>query len=124
MNPVAALLLLAGSALAVLAGVGQLRLRTPYARFHAAGKASPIAFLIAAVGAAVESGPGEAARLAVAVTALVLTLPIGVHLLFRAVHRTDRRHRPAIDELAERRAEAEAADRRHPGPSGPTYAGG
>jgi multicomponent Na+:H+ antiporter subunit G len=116
-NPVAAVLLLTGSALAVLAGVGLIRLRTPYARFHAAGKASPIAFLVAALGAAIESGPAEAARLAVAATALVLTLPIGVHLLFRAVHRTDRRHRPTVDELAD------GADGSRPGPSGPTRAG-
>ena len=89
MNPAAAVLILAGSLVAVMSGLGLLRLRTPYARFHAAGKASPIAFLIAAIGAGIELGWSASARLTVATAALILTLPVGVHLLFRAVHRTD-----------------------------------
>jgi multicomponent Na+:H+ antiporter subunit G len=98
-NPVVAILLLAGSAVAVLAGVGLLRFGTPYARFHAAGKASPVAFLIVAAGGAIELGPTRSASLAVAAAAVVLTLPVGVHLLFRAVHRTDPTSRPDEDEL-------------------------
>ena len=93
-------------AIVLLAGIGLLRFRTPYARLHAAGKASPVAFLLVAAGAAIETGWGGAARLVVAAAALVLTLPVGVHLLFRAVHRTT----PvllATDELAP--AEARAA---------------
>ncbi len=62
--------------------------------------------------AAIETGWSGAARLAVASAALVLTLPVGVHLLFRAVHRTTPRTL-AIDELAP----AEARTR--PGPAGP-----
>ena len=99
MSPIASVLVVAGSALALVGGVGLLRLRTPFARFHAAGKASPVGFLLIAVGASLETGLGGAARLAVAAVALVLTLPVGVHLLFRAVHRTT----PTtleIDELA------------------------
>lgn len=100
MNPVAAVLVLAGSFLAVLAGVGLMRFATPYARFHSAGKASPVAFVLVAAGASVELGGAAAVRLAVAAAALVLTLPVGVHLLFRAVHRTDPSTRPRVDELA------------------------
>ena len=99
MNPFAAVLLLAGSTIAVLSGLGLLRFSTTYARFHAAGKASPVAFLVVAVGAALEVGPGGAALLAVAATAMILTLPVGVHLLFRAVHRTSDGGGPATDEL-------------------------
>ena len=107
MSPVAAFLTLTGATLAMLSGIGLLRLRTPYARFHAAGKASPVAFLFVAAAAGIETGWSGAARLSVAAAALVLTLPVGVHLLFRAVHRTTPR-RLAIDELAP--AEARATD--------------
>ncbi len=100
MNPVAAILILAGSAVALLAGFGLVRFNSPYARFHAAGKAAPIAFLIAAGGASIELGANDAARLLLAAAALTLTLPVGIHLLFRAVHRTDPTTRPAVDELA------------------------
>jgi len=81
-------LMLAGSAVAVMAGIGVLKFKSPYARFHAAGKASPIAFLIAGLGASIELGWGGAARFGVVAASLLLTLPVAVHLLFRAVHRT------------------------------------
>ena len=101
MNPIATALVLAGSAVTVLAGVGLLRFTTPYARFHAAGKASPVAFLLVASGAAIETGGIGAAQLLVAAAALVLTLPVGVHLLFRAMHRTTPGDHFQVDELAE-----------------------
>jgi multicomponent Na+:H+ antiporter subunit G len=100
MATVAGSIMVLGAAVAVLAGVGVLRFRTPYARFHAAGKASPVAFLIVAVGASLDLGWGGASRLAVAVAAIVLTLPVGVHLLFRAVHRTTPGDHLVVDELA------------------------
>jgi multicomponent Na+:H+ antiporter subunit G len=53
MNPVTSVLLLLGALVALLAGVGLLTFDTPYARFHAAGKASPIAFLLVAIGAGI-----------------------------------------------------------------------
>ncbi len=61
-------------------------------RPHAAGKASPIAFLLVAIGAALEVGWRGAAELAIVATALLLTLPASTHLLFRATHRTDPSH--------------------------------
>ncbi|MFT4659735.1 MAG: multicomponent Na+:H+ antiporter subunit G [Candidatus Aldehydirespiratoraceae bacterium] len=98
-NPFAGAFLLAGVAVIVLAGVGLFKLKTPYARIHAAGKASPVAFLIAGIGASFELGWSGAARLALAGVALVLTLPIAVHLLFRAVHLTEPEYDPPLDEL-------------------------
>jgi multicomponent Na+:H+ antiporter subunit G len=103
MNPLAATLILAGAAVSLLAGVGLLKFKTPYARFHSAGKASPIAFVLVAAGASIETGWAGAARLAVASAALVLTLPVGVYLLFRAVHRTSPDDRPDVDELGNAR---------------------
>ncbi len=101
-SPVASVFLLAGVAVIVLAGIGLLKLRTPYARIHAAGKASPVAFLIAGIGASIELGGAGAARLVVAGAALLITLPLAVHLLFRAVHRTEPRFDPPTDELRPR----------------------
>lgn len=100
MNIAAGALMLLGAAVAILAGIGVLRFKTSYARFHAAGKASPVAFIVASVGASLELGLAGAAYLIVACGAMILTLPVGVHLLFRAHHRSDPDQRPVIDELA------------------------
>ena len=100
MNPFAAVLMLSGAALALLAGIGLLRFSTSYARFHAAGKASPVAFIAVAAGAAIELGLASGARLALAAVAMVLTLPVGVHLLFRAVHRSTTGEHLHVDDLA------------------------
>ncbi len=99
MTIIASIFMLIGAIVAVLAGVGLLRFSTPYARFHAAGKASPIAYLIAAIGASLMLGWDGAAILFVASVAMVLTLPVGVHLLFRAVHRTTPSEHLVVDEL-------------------------
>ncbi len=90
-------LMLIGSIVAVLAAIGLLKFETPYARFHSAGKASPVAFLITAIGAAFSLGVAAGALLFIAASAMVVTLPLGVHLLFRAVHATG--VRPDLDEL-------------------------
>lgn len=108
MNPIGAAFYLVGAAIAVLAGVGLLRFHTPYARFHSAGKASPIAFIAVGIGAATELGWAGAIELAVAAAAMTLTLPVGVHLLFRATHRTTPGDHLVIDELAD--AEARSAE--------------
>lgn len=114
MNVLADLLMLCGGLVALLAGIGVLRFQTPYARFHAAGKASPIAFLIAAIGAAIPLGVAGTAYLWIAAAAMTLTLPLGVHLLFRAVHRTTDGDHLIMDELAnaksQNQAEAEPED--------------
>lgn len=83
-------LILLGAALTLLAAIGLLRLNTPTARLHAAGKASPVGFLVAAVGAALRLGGSAAVVLLLAVAAIALTFPIAMHLLFRAVHRSAR----------------------------------
>ncbi len=98
MNIVSSVLMLGGSLVAVLAGIGILRFSTPYARFHAAGKASPVAFVITAIGAALVADEG-AGILIFAAIAMVLTLPVGVHLLFRAAYRTTNNQHLIVDEL-------------------------
>ncbi len=96
-------LLLIGGLTALLAGLGLLRFRSAYARFHAAGKASPVAFSIAAVGAALVLDWGGVLLLLTATAAMVLTLPVGVHLLFRAFYRTTISNLE-VDELYDARA--------------------
>ena len=88
MNAVSAVFVVLGALVALLASIGLLTFQTPYARFHAAGKASPIAFLLVAIGAAIEVGAAGAAELTIVAFALLLTLPASTHLLFRATHRT------------------------------------
>lgn len=99
MSTIAMLFVLSGAFVSVLAGVGLLKFSTPYARFHAAGKASPVAFLLVALGAGLELGWSASAQLLVASAAMVLTLPVGVHLLFRAVHRSTPGEHLVVDEL-------------------------
>lgn len=89
MSVIAAGFVLLGAFVSLLSGIGMLRFQTPYARFHAAGKASPIAFLLVAIGASIETGWAGRAEFLVIAAALVLTLPVAVHLLFRAVHFTE-----------------------------------
>lgn len=106
---------LIGVAIIVLAGVGLLRFRTPYARIHAAGKASPVAFIVVAAAASLELGWSGAAPLAIGVWALLLTLPLAVHMLFRAVHASSPELDPPVDEMrpaggARDRPPARAAD--------------
>ncbi len=101
---------LLGAFVALLAGIGLLTFNTAYARFHAAGKASPIAFLLVAVGAGIEVGAKGAAELAIVAAALLLTLPASTHLLFRATHRTTPSHM-RIDELADPERTLAAAER-------------
>lgn len=98
---VSGVVMVIGSLLAILAAIGLLKFDTPTARFHAAGKASPVAFLVAAMGAGLSLGWAGSAALIVAVLAMILTLPTGVHLLFRAVHKDGPNDYLRIDELAE-----------------------
>ena len=100
MNVVSAAFILLGALVALLAGIGLLTFTTPYARFNAAGKASPIAFLLVAIGASIEVGVRGAAELAIVAAALLLTLPASTHLLFRATHRTTESDHLRVDELA------------------------
>lgn len=101
MSVVAAVLVVAGVVLALIGGIGLLRFSSPYARFHAAGKASPISFLLVAAGMAVEEGAVVASQLAIAAVALVVTLPVAMHLLYRASHRTGADADLVVDELGD-----------------------
>lgn len=100
MTLIAEVFMVVGGLIAVIAGAGLVRFDTSYARFHAAGKASPVAFLVAAVGASIILGWVGTGYLIIAAVAMILTLPVGVHLLFRAVHRTTPNEHLIQDDLA------------------------
>lgn len=111
MNAVSAVFVVLGALVALLASIGLLTFHTPYARFHAAGKASPIAFLLVAIGAAIEVGPAGAAELTIVAVALLLTLPASTHLLFRATHRTTSSTHLSRDDLQAAEDELAARER-------------
>ena len=104
MSLVAELIIVVGALLSVLAAIGLHRFSSTYARLHAAGKASPVGFAVVAIGAGIELGWVGGARLAVAAAALMFTLPVAVHLLFRAVHHTSAAPAVADDDLAAARS--------------------
>jgi multicomponent Na+:H+ antiporter subunit G len=104
---------LIGAIIAVVAGVGLIRFPTTYARMHAAGKASPVAFLLIALGAGIELGWAGTAKLTVAAAAIVFTLPVGVHLLFRAVHQSSSNNHLVQDDLARASGGEPSAGGRH-----------
>ena len=100
-NVVAGVLLIFGSGLILLAGVGVWRFDDIYARMHAAAKAPTLGILAIAIGVAlsVRSVAAFVTALLVVVLQLV-TGPVGTHLLGGAVYRRMRPPLTGVDELA------------------------
>lgn len=108
MNVVADILMVLGAVLIALATVGLHRFADFYSRSHAASKATSAGFVLLALGAVVHlEGAAARVELVIAALLLVVTTPVGVHLLARAAHRRGdpTPARLCIDELADRRAE-------------------
>jgi len=107
MSWVADFLICLGAFLVFLAALGLHRFGDLYSRIHSASKATSGGFVLVALGAVIHlSGAAARVELVVATILLVITTPVGVHLLARAAHR---RGRPepqnlSIDELASRRS--------------------
>lgn len=112
MRTAAELVMAAGAVIALLAGIGLIRFSTPFARIQVAGKASPVALLLTAVGAAPLLGWPGAVYLMIVAAAMIVPLPVIAHLLLRVVHRTSSIDHLVIDDLAadERRAAHADAD--------------
>ncbi|MGA1564817.1 MAG: monovalent cation/H(+) antiporter subunit G, partial [Ilumatobacteraceae bacterium] len=101
LDVVAGVLLMFGSALILLAGVGVWRFDDIYARMHAAAKAPTLGILAIALGAALSVRSVVALVTALLVVVLQLvTGPVGTHLLGRAVYRRLRPPLTGVDELA------------------------
>ena len=101
----AAVLLLSGSVLAVLAGVGLQRFPDVFARIHAATKATTLGLVLIVAGAALSIGDagdaGDAAKLALVAVLQFVTAPVSAHMVGRASYRagTEMSDHTAIDEL-------------------------
>ena len=100
-DTIAGALLVFGSALILLAGVGVLRFQFTFARMHAAAKAPTLGILAIAIG--VSLSVRSVAALVTALLVVVLQLvtgPVGTHLLGRSVYRQLEHDFDAGDELA------------------------
>jgi multicomponent Na+:H+ antiporter subunit G len=100
---VASAFILAGSALALLAGIGIVRLPDVFARMHAATKPATLGLALICVGAAItDARVSDVAKLALVVALQFFTAPVGAHMVGRAAYHAggllDRR--TVLDELA------------------------
>jgi multicomponent Na+:H+ antiporter subunit G len=103
MRPAAELIIFAGSALIFVASIGLHRFPDVFARLHAAGKATSLGFALVAIGAIPAGLPIQVwGELLLTVVVMVLTTPVGVHMLTRAAHRSGDQlsESTATDELA------------------------
>ena len=109
---VAAVMMISGSALALVAAIGLFRMPDAYSRIHVATKPATLAVVLT-VGAAVLRVPGPAptTKLLLAVLLQFWTAPVASHMLGRAAHATGLRPAEpwAVDELRDA-DEAENAD--------------
>jgi multicomponent Na+:H+ antiporter subunit G len=82
-------LLLLGALFSLVAAIGVVRLPDLFSRMHAASKAGPVGSgLVLLAVALVSADTGVALRAIVGLVFLLLTTPVGAHLLARASYRT------------------------------------
>lgn len=108
----AAVLLVTGSGLALIAAIGLLRFPDVYARMHAATKPATLGLILILAGAMLRLSWGDAATVALVIAFQLLSVPVGSHMIGRAAHRAGVPMSDAtvIDELRD----AEAAEGRRP----------
>lgn len=88
LDVVAAVLLLAGVALTLLAGIGILRFPDVLTRMHAQTKPAVLGLLLVLGGVALAArSPGLAATLVLVAAFQVLTAPVGAHMIGRVAYR-------------------------------------
>ena len=89
LDAVSAVLLLAGTALALLAAVGLVRLPDVFSRMHAATKPATLGVLLVTVGAALQMQDGsDALKLLLVAAFQFLTAPVAAHMIGRAAYRS------------------------------------
>ncbi len=83
-----AVLVVAGAALAAVAGLGLLRFPDVLSRMHAATKPATLGLILVAAGTGLRlTTTGDLATLGLIVVLQLLTAPVGAHLVGRAVRR-------------------------------------
>lgn len=91
-NWIAGAFLLVGAGLFVAAGIGLVRFPSPYARLHAAGKATTLGLVCLILAAAFRLiQPQDSPKLLLVALFQVATTPIASHVMARTAHR---RHVP------------------------------
>ncbi len=109
MDTFAEVLLVLGSALAMIGGIGVVRFHDLLSRMHAAAKAPTLALILVSFGAAIEIGTVLAwTTLALVVILQLLSSPVGAHALSRASRRQMAIDLDAVDDLT--RDEESVAD--------------
>lgn len=103
MRLVGDVLVVLGAAWALLAAVGVLKLDDVYTRMHALTKSTTLGLLLILGGAAVHLGGADAAKLALVGVLVFITVPVGAHLIGRAVHQSPGDARIRIDTIDELR---------------------
>jgi multicomponent Na+:H+ antiporter subunit G len=83
---IAGILVIVGSSLVALAGVGVLRFPGLYARMHAATKAPTLGFIVIATAGALALADSRG-KLLLAVALILVTAPAAAHLVARAAYR-------------------------------------
>ena len=83
------ILLLAGGFFAAIAGMGLLRFRDVLLRMHASTKAGTLGVGLIVLAIAIHIGTGhDSIRAVLIIGFLLLTAPVGAHLIGRAAYRT------------------------------------
>lgn len=101
MDVIAGLFMVLGAALVLIAGIGVGRSWSIYARMHSAAIAPTLGVISVAVGLALSIWSTTAFVTAFLVVILLLvTGPVGSHLLTRAVYRQTQSALDSVDELA------------------------
>ncbi len=84
-----AVLLLSGVALAVIAGLGLVRLPDVFSRMHAATKPATLGLLCVVLGAALQMEDGsDAVKLLLVGAFQFITAPVAAHMIGRAAYRS------------------------------------
>ena len=103
LDTAAAILILVGVSLNVIATIGIHRFPDVFARMHAAAKPATLGLALALVGTAIVLGePDDVVKLTLVIGFQFLTAPIAAHMIGRAAYRagTDLSPETTIDELA------------------------
>ena len=102
-DALAAVLLLTGIVLSVVAGVGLQRFPDVFARMHSATKPATLGLILILSAAALRvEERGDVAKVLLVVVLQFFTAPVGAHMVGRAAYRAGTELSPAttIDELA------------------------
>lgn len=89
LHVVRGVLAIAGATLVLLAAVGVLRFPDLYSRMHAATKATVVGLVLVAIGGAL-TVEANAGKLLLATALILVTAPVGAHLLGRSAYRAAR----------------------------------